>query len=306
MTGRQYPLAMPPRPFGALLTAMVTPMRSDASVDLGAAAALADRLVTDGNDGLVLSGTTGESPTTTDAEKDALLRAVGDAVAGRAHVVAGVGTNDTAHSIELARAAEKAGAHGLMVVAPYYSKPTQAGLIAHVRAIADATGLPVMLYDIPGRSGVEFATDTIVTLAGHPRVVAMKDAKGDLSAATRVRSATDLAWYAGDDAMTLPHLALGGSGLVGVTTHVASRRYRDLIAAFDRGDTAAAADHHRGLQPVVDAIMTRLPGVVAAKAAAHALGMIGCPAVRLPLVPATAAETGVIMAAVAAAGITRP
>jgi len=198
------------RPFGALLTAMVTPMRGDASIDLTGAGSLAERLVADGNDGLVISGTTGEAPTTTDAEKDALLRAVLDAVGSRCQVVAGVGTNDTAHSIELARSAEKAGAHGVLVVAPYYSKPTQAGLLAHVRAIADATGLPVMLYDIPGRSAVEFSTETTIALAAHPRVVAMKDAKGDLSAATRVQAATDLAWYSGDDAMTLPHLALGG------------------------------------------------------------------------------------------------
>lgn len=274
---------------------MVTPMHADGSVDLAAAAALAEYLVDQGNDGLVVSGTTGEAPTTSDVEKDMLLRTVIDAVGSRARVVAGVGTNDTAHSIELARAAEKAGAHGLLLVAPYYSRPTQAGLIAHVMAIADATGVPVMLYDIPARSAVEFTTDTLITLAGHPRVIAVKDAKGDLAAATRVLCRVDLAWYSGDDASTLPQLAIGGAGLVGVTTHVASVAYRQLFDAFDRGDLASAIRIHRRLQPTVDAVMTRLPGAVAAKAALHALGRLPSAMVRLPLVPATTSEVADLM-----------
>lgn len=293
----------PHRPFGRVLTAMVTPMREDSSVDLDAAAALAEHLVSVGNDGLVVSGTTGEAPTTSDAEKQDLLRAVVGAVGGRAHVLAGVGTNDTAHSVHLAGQAAAAGATGLLVVAPYYSRPTQAGLIAHVRAVADATELPVMLYDIPARCGVEFATETTVRLAEHPRVVAMKDAKGDLQAATRVQNATALGWYAGDDAMTLPHVAMGGAGVVGVTSHVATPLYVDLVDALDKGDLLTAVSIHRRLQPAVDAVMTRMPGAVAAKAVLAALGRIPGRAVRLPLATATADEAERLHADVVAAGV---
>ncbi|MGF1645478.1 MAG: 4-hydroxy-tetrahydrodipicolinate synthase [Kineosporiaceae bacterium] len=296
-----HTVAGPSRPFGRLLTAMVTPMRPDGSVDLDAAAALAEHLVAQGNDGLVLNGTTGEAPTTTDAEKRDLIRAVLAAVGERAHVVAGVGTNDTAHSVHLAREAAAAGAHGLLLVAPYYSKPTQAGLIAHTTAVADTTDLPVMLYDIPGRCGVEFTTETIVRLAGHPRIVAMKDAKGDLPAATRVQAAVALGWYSGDDAMTLPHAALGGAGLVGVTSHVASPQYVRLLDAVDKGDLVTAVTVHRGLQPAVDAVMTRSPGAVAAKAVLAAGGRIPTRTARLPLATATDDEAATLHADVTAA-----
>jgi 4-hydroxy-tetrahydrodipicolinate synthase len=175
-------------PFGRVLTAMVSPFTASGELDVEGAQRLATFLVDNGNDGLVLNGTTGESPTTTDAEKERLLRAVVDAVGDRARVVAGVGTNDTAHTIELARAAEKAGAHGLLVVTPYYNRPPQAGLVAHFTAAADATALPVMLYDIPARTGTPIASDTLVRLAEHERIVAVKDAKGDLAdAAVAVR-----------------------------------------------------------------------------------------------------------------------
>ncbi|MGF1661445.1 MAG: 4-hydroxy-tetrahydrodipicolinate synthase [Kineosporiaceae bacterium] len=296
-----HTVAGPSRPFGRLLTAMVTPMRADTSVDLDAAAHLADHLVAAGHDGLVVSGTTGEAPTTTDAEKTDLLRAVVAAVGGRAHVVAGVGTNDTAHSVHLAREAAAAGAHGLLLVAPYYSKPTQAGLIAHATTVADATDLPVMLYDIPGRCCVEFATETIVQLADHPRIVAMKDAKGDLQAATRVQRVVDLGWYSGDGAMTLPHLALGGAGVVGVATHVAGPYYVRMLDAVDKGDLPTALLLHRGLQPVEDAIMTRLPGVVATKAVLAASGRIPGREVRLPLATATGEDAASLHAEVTAA-----
>jgi 4-hydroxy-tetrahydrodipicolinate synthase len=291
------------RPFGAVITAMATPMSDDGALDLTAAAALAEHLVANGHDGLVVSGTTGESPTTTDDEKDALLRAVVEAVGDRAHVVAGVGTNDTAHSIDLARRAAAAGAEGLLVVAPYYSKPTQAGLVAHVRAIADSTDLPVMLYDIPGRSAVEFSTATLIALAAHPRVVAVKDAKGDLQAATRVMSATDLAFYSGDDGLTLAYLCHGGAGVVGVTTHLLGPAFARMVAAVDAGDLAAAVAEHRAVLPLVDAVMTRLPGVVAVKAAMHELGLVPSAMVRLPLVPATEDEVAVLRDSVRAAGL---
>src|SRR5690349_14231101 len=209
-----------PRPFGRLLTAMVTPFAPDGSLDVEGAARLATYLVDEQrNDALVVSGTTGESPTTTDAEKETLLRAVVEAVGDRAQVVAGVGTNDTRHTIELAHAAEKAGAHGLLVVTPYYNKPPQSGLIRHFTAVADASGLPVMLYDIPHRSGVPIATETICRLAEHPRIVAVKDAKSDLIASGQVLSDTDLAYYSGEDALTLPFLSIGAVGVVGTSTH---------------------------------------------------------------------------------------
>jgi 4-hydroxy-tetrahydrodipicolinate synthase len=288
----------PRRPFGRVLTAMVTPMRADGTVDLEAAAALADRLVTEGNDGLVVNGTTGEAPTTTDAEKESLVRSVVGAVGSRAHVLAGVGTNDTAHSLHLARSAEAAGASGLLVVAPYYSKPTQAGLLAHVLEIADAGEVPIMLYDIPGRCAVEFAAQTTVRLAEHPRIVAMKDAKGDLQAATRLHRRTDLGWYSGDDAMTLPHLSLGGAGVVGVTTHLATPQYVTLVDAVDKGDLAAAVGLHRQLQPAVDAVMTRIPGAAAAKAVLAAQRLLPSRAVRLPLAPATDEEAEAIVGCV--------
>src|SRR3954449_5972172 len=193
------PTSTPQTPFGRVLTAMVTPFTADGALDLDGAQRLATHLVDAGNDGLGINGTTGESPTTTDAEKSDLVRAVLEAVGDRAHVVAGVGTNDTHHSIELARAAEKVGAHGLLIVTPYYNKPPQEGLYRHFTAVADATGLPVMLYDIPGRSGVPIKTETLIRLAQHERIVAVKDAKGDLFAAGQVMMATDLVFYSGDD-----------------------------------------------------------------------------------------------------------
>jgi 4-hydroxy-tetrahydrodipicolinate synthase len=293
--------AGPLRPFGRLLTAMVTPMRADGSVDVVAAAALAEHLVAQGNDGLVVNGTTGEAPTTSDAEKADLVRAVVSAVGARAHVIAGVGTNDTAHSVHLARQAAAAGAHALLLVAPYYSRPTQAGLLAHSTTVADATDLPVMLYDIPGRCAVEFATETIIRLAEHPRVVAMKDAKGDLQAATRVQAAAEIAWYSGDDAMTFPHVALGGAGVVGVTTHVASPHYVRLLDALDKGDLITAVTIHRGLQPAVDAVMTRMPGTVSAKALLASAGRIPARTARLPLATATDDEAARLHADVTAA-----
>src|SRR5919112_376739 len=197
-------------PFGRVLTAMVTPFTDDGKLDVEGAQRLATHLVEHGHDGLVVSGTTGESATTTDEEQLTVLRAVLEAVGDRAHVVAGAGTNDTAHSIEKARAAEAAGAHGLLVVTPYYNKPPQAGLAAHFSAVADATGLPVILYDIPARSGVPIATDTLLRLAEHDRIVAVKDAKDDLGAASTVIANTDLAFYSGTDMLNLPLLSVGG------------------------------------------------------------------------------------------------
>ena len=279
-------------PFGRVLTAMVTPMHPDGSLDLERAAGLATRLVDAGNDGLVISGTTGEAPTTSDAEQAALLRAVVDAVGDRAHVLAGVGTNDTAHSIELSRDAEKAGAAGLLAVTPYYSKPPQAGILAHTRAVASATGLPVMLYDIPGRTGAALSTETILALAEHPQVVALKDAKDDLAATSAVLAACDLAVYSGTDVLNLPLLALGAVGVVSVVSHIVTPQVVELVTALAAGDLGRARDVNRRLQPVYDGLF-RTQGVILTKAA---LALVGFPVgpVRLPLVDATKEQISVL------------
>jgi 4-hydroxy-tetrahydrodipicolinate synthase len=281
---------MPAAPFGRLLTAMVTPMTSEGAVDYAGAARLADYLVTQmRNDGLVISGTTGESPTTSDAEKDRLLRTVIEAVGDRATVVAGVGTNDTAHTCELARQAERAGADALLVVTPYYNKPPQNGLVAHFSKVADSTGLPVMLYDIPGRTGLPIATESLLQLAQHPRIVAVKDAKADFGAASLVMAATDLAFYSGDDMVNLPWLSLGAGGFVSVVAHVVGDRLHEMIDAYLAGNVATALRHHRELLPVYTGIMTRTQGVIAVKAALTLLGLPGG-SVRAPLPDATPAE----------------
>lgn len=289
-------------PFGRVLTAMVTPFRSDGSLDVERAADLAARLVDRGNDGLVISGTTGESPTTTDAEKDALLRAVVAAVGGRAVVLAGVGTNDTAHSIAMARAAERAGATGLLVVTPYYSRPPQAGLLAHFTAVADATGLPVMLYDIPARTGLAIETETLLRLAEHPRIVANKDAKGDLFAAQRVLAGSDLAYYSGDDALNLPLLAVGAVGVVSVTGHLIADRHAAMVEALAAGELGKAREINDGALPVTIGVMTRAQGAVMVKAA---LGLVGFPVgpTRLPLVDASPEQLEVLRSDLAAGGV---
>ncbi|GID25848.1 4-hydroxy-tetrahydrodipicolinate synthase [Paractinoplanes brasiliensis] len=292
-----------PRPFGRLLTAMVTPFAPDGSLDVEGAAKLATYLVDEQrNDALVVSGTTGESPTTTDAEKETLLRAVVDAVGDRARIVAGVGTNNTAHTVELAHAAEKAGAHGLLVVTPYYNKPPQAGVAKHFLTVADSVGLPVMVYDIPHRAGTEIATETMCRIAEHDRIVAVKDAKGDLIASSWVLSRTDLAYYSGDDAATLPLLSIGGIGLVGTSTHFTGVLAKDMIEAFERGDNAAALALHRQAMPLFTGIF-RVPGTMLVKAGLNAQGRPAGP-VRSPLVDATAAELDQLRQDAAAAGIT--
>jgi 4-hydroxy-tetrahydrodipicolinate synthase len=293
-------------PFGRLLTAMVTPFSTDGALDLDGAARLAAYLVDEqGNDGLVISGTTGESPTTSDAEKDALLRAVIEAVGDRATVVAGVGTNDTHHTIELARAAEKAGAQALLVVTPYYNKPPQAGLVRHFTAVADSTGLPVILYDIPGRTGIPIATDTLCRLAEHDRIVAVKDAKNDLFATAQVLARTDLAIYSGSDELNLALAAIGSVGAVSVVAHAVGREINQMYDAFFAGDVARAAEINRRLVPVYAGMMTRSQGVITTKAV---LSMAGLPAgpVRSPLIDADDELRELLAADLAAAGIETP
>jgi 4-hydroxy-tetrahydrodipicolinate synthase len=291
------------RPFGRLVTAMVTPFTPSGDLDVDGAQRLATYLVDEQrNDGLVISGTTGESPTTTDEEKDRLLRAVVEAVGDRASVIAGAGTNDTAHSLHLAQAAEKAGADAVLLVTPYYNKPPQTGLLAHFRAVADATGLPAMLYDIPGRTGTAIATETLVALAEHPRIVAVKDAKGDLEASAWVLARTPLAYYSGDDKLTLPLLSVGAVGVVGVPTHVVGSRTKDMIQAYEKGDVAGALAGHRSMLPVYSGFF-RTQAAILTKAALALAGLPGGP-VRPPLVDATDAEIDTLRADLAAAGVT--
>ncbi|MBB2985126.1 4-hydroxy-tetrahydrodipicolinate synthase [Terracoccus luteus] len=281
-------------PFGRVLSAMVTPMRADGTLDLDAAQRLATHLVDAGHDGLVVSGTTGESPTTSADEKDELLRAVLDAVGDRCTVIAGVGSNDTAKSAENAQLAQKAGAHGALVVTPYYNKPPQAGLVAHFRAIADASDLPVMLYDIPGRSGIAIARETYLAVSEHERIVAVKDARADLALAGELMASTGLAWYSGDDAMNLTHFANGAVGFVGVTSQVAPAAYRRLADAAVAGRYDEALELHRGLGPIVHAVMDVTQGAITAKAALVLQGHLADPAVRLPLVPADEDQTALL------------
>jgi 4-hydroxy-tetrahydrodipicolinate synthase len=293
----------PARPFGRVLTAMVTPFTADGSVDLAGAQELATHLVDRGrHDGLVVNGTTGESPTVSDTEQVELLRAVLDAVGDRAVVVAGAGTNDTEHSAEKARAAERAGAHGLLVVTPYYNRPTQRGLLVHFRAVADATDLPVMLYDIPPRSQVPIEVDTLVELAEHPRIVAVKDAKGNLNDVSRTLARTDLAYYSGDDVLNLALLAIGAVGVVSVVGHVVGPQLADLVAAVEAGDLPRARAVNDGLLPVYAAIMGGGQGAMMVKAALHALGLPAGPT-RPPLVDATAEEVAQLRRQLVAGGL---
>lgn len=290
MTG--CPTAAAGRPFGRVLTAMATPFDAEGRLDLDTAVALANRLIEQGNDGLVVNATTGEAPTTTDAEKIELVRAVVDAIGVRNTVIASVGTYDTAHTVHLARETEKAGAHGLMVVTPYYSRPPQTGLLAHFTAVADATGLPMMLYDIPPRSVVPIEVDTLRRLAEHPRIMGVKDAKGDLIAGSEVIAGTDLAYYSGDDGLNLPWLSVGAVGYVSVIGHVVADRLRSMLDSYENGDVNTARTIHNGLLPALRAF-NRVGGVVFAKAALRLRGNgIGDP--RLPLPPITEEQLAAI------------
>ena len=295
------PTAAPGRPFGRVLTAMVTPFTADGVLDLDTAQKLAHQLVERGCDGLVVNGTTGESPTTSDAEKSELVRAVIAAVGERAAVVSGAGTYDTAHSVELAKQAAAAGAHGLLVVTPYYSRPPQTGLVAHFTAVADATELPVMLYDIPPRSIVPISIESLYQLAEHPRIVAVKDAKGDLGGGAEVIATTDLAYYCGDDVLNLPWLSVGAVGVVSVIGNVVVDRLRDMIAAFEAGDVAGARRMHASTLALIRTFFLA-GGVAFGKAALRLTGLdVGEP--RLPMMAADPEQVTAIAAALVAAGV---
>ncbi|WP_193104212.1 4-hydroxy-tetrahydrodipicolinate synthase [Brachybacterium sp. FME24] len=288
----------PVRPFGAVGTAMVTPLTEDGrQVDFEAAQKLAVHICEHGNDLIVVSGTTGEAPTLTDVEKLDLARAVREAVGPEVKLLAGVGTYDTAHSIELARAHAELGLDGLLVVTPYYSKPSQAGVIAHTTAVTEATDLPVMLYDIPGRAGIPLSYETLLRLGEHPQILAVKDAKSDLQQATLVMAETGLAYYSGEDALNLAWLSIGAAGIVSVVGQVAGDLEKVMLEAMDRSDLATARDAHNRLAPLIEATLHRMPGAVAAKAALALQGVLPHAVVRGPHLAADADQLRALGAA---------
>jgi 4-hydroxy-tetrahydrodipicolinate synthase len=282
---------------------MVTPMRDDGSIDLDSAASLAAHLVDHGHDGVVLNGTTGEAPTTHAQEKADLVRAVVDAIGDRALVLAGAGSNDTQHAVRMAEQAAAAGAHGLLVVSPYYSRPSQEGIYQHTVAVADATDLPVMLYDVPGRSGVRYSLATLHRLGAHPRVVAVKDATGDVQAATRAIAETGLACYSGDDGLLLPFLAVGAVGLVSMAGHLVGNELTQVIREFDSGDPAAARATFLSVLPAIDLVCGSGNGALRAKLTLALLGLIPTPAMRLPQAAADEDEVREVRAGLVAAGL---
>ena len=298
------PFATAQAPFGRILTAMVTPFTPDGELDVDAAQRVAEYLVDNGNDGLVVSGTTGESPTTTGEEDGRLLSAVLEAVGDRATIVAGVGTNDTRHTIELTDQAVRIGAHGLLLVTPYYSKPPQAGIRAHIDAVVAAgKDTRVMLYDIQGRTGTKLSNETISHAASHGQVVAIKDASADLERAPWILNETPLAIYSGDDSLNLPWFAYGAVGVVSVVGHVAGELTRDLLEAVEAGDLAKARELNYRIQPMVEALMSHTQGAIASKVALQLLGVLDSGKVRLPLSQAEPETVEIIRRALQSANL---
>jgi 4-hydroxy-tetrahydrodipicolinate synthase len=294
--------------FGEVITAMVTPFSTDGSLDVRGARRLASRLLEHGSDGLVVSGTTGEAPTLRYDEKIALFESVVDEVGGRATVIAGTGTYDTAESVHLTRAAAEAGADACLVVTPYYSKPPQNGLLAHFRAIADAADVPLVLYDIPGRTGRRIERPTMVELAAHDNIVGVKDAVGDASETALLRAELDAAGHddfeilSGDDVLLLPHLAAGAVGIVSVCSHLIGPQIKQIIAAFKDGKVDEAQRVYAGFLPLMTTIMTVTASPIPVRAALEIIGVdVGAP--RLPLVPATDGEVAKIRTALERAGL---
>jgi len=281
-------------PFGQVLIALVTPFTPDGEVDWSGVERHIDDVISAGADGIVVTGTTGETSTLTDAEKLKLVEVGKSVAAGRASIITGGGSNETAHAIELYKASEKAGADGALVVTPYYNKPTQSGILTHFRMVADATDLPVILYDIPGRTGVPIRFETLVRASKHPNIIAVKDAKGDFAEVSRVLNQTDLIYFSGDDANVLPHLSIGATGLIGVTGNITATPYRQIVDAVNAGDLKTATAAHKALEPLVRAVMTHVPGTVAAKYILHGLGRIASARVRLPLVGPEDFEAAII------------
>ncbi|QTG76158.1 4-hydroxy-tetrahydrodipicolinate synthase [Trueperella pecoris] len=293
----------PSRSFGSVSVAMVTPFHPDGSIDIDSACKVAVKLVDDGCDALVLSGTTGESPTTHQPEKNELVREVRAAVGGRAMIIAGAGSNDTAHAVRIARGAEESGAQGLLVVAPYYNRPSQEGVYQHIVAVAESTSLPAMVYDIPGRTGVAISDETLDRLAAHPQIKAVKDATGNVPQGFERLNRTGLEYYSGDDSLNFAWLAHGASGVVSVAGHVIASGLRALVSEVDSGDLPAARAEFAKQAGIIEAIMGGGQGAVMAKEAMKMLGVIESATVRLPLVGASDAELAGLRRALEAEGL---
>lgn len=293
----------PSRSFGSVSVAMVTPFHPDGSIDIDSACKVAVKLVDDGCDALVLSGTTGESPTTHQPEKNELVREVKAAVGGRAMIIAGAGSNDTAHAVRIARGAEESGAQGLLVVAPYYNRPSQEGVYQHIVAVAESTSLPAMVYDIPGRTGVAISDETLDRLAAHPQIKAVKDATGNVPQGFERLNRTGLEYYSGDDSLNFAWLAHGASGVVSVAGHVIASGLRALVSEVDSGDLPAARAEFAKQAGIIEAIMGGGQGAVMAKEAMKMLGVIESATVRLPLVGASDAELAGLRRALEAEGL---
>ena len=288
-------------PFGRLSSAMITPFNKDGAIDWAGVEKLAAHLISTGHDFIVVNGTTGEAPTTSDEEKIEIIKVVKKAMGGKGKVVAGAGNNETSHSIEQAKMAAAAGADGLLVVTPYYNKPPQAGIAAHFKAVADATDLPVMMYDIPGRTGMAIEPDTIVKLSEHPNIVALKDAKGDVASTSWVIKRCGIPVYSGDDILNLPLLSVGAVGFVSVCGHIVGKNLREMLDAWFSGNVARALEIHQQLLPVFTGTF-RTQGAILTKAALNLMGLPGG-YTRLPLVDATAEQIEQLKKDLAAGGV---
>ncbi len=288
-------------PFGRLITAMVTPFTKSGEIDWAGLEKIAAHLISNGNDGIAVNGTTGEAPTTSDDEKDQIIKAVRKVVGDQVKIIAGAGNNETSHSVEQAQRAAKAGADGLLVVTPYYNKPPQAGIAAHFTAMANATDLPLMMYDIPGRTGVEIESETIIKLAEHKKIVALKDAKGNPAATSWVIKQSGIATYSGDDILNLPLLSVGAVGFVSVCGHTVGTELKMMLNAWFAGDTNKALEIHQKLLPVFTGTF-RTQGAILTKAALNLMGLPGG-FTRLPLVDATDAQIAQLKVDLQAGGV---
>jgi 4-hydroxy-tetrahydrodipicolinate synthase len=290
-----------PAPFGRLITAMITPFAKDGSIDWDGVAKLATHLADHGHDAIAVNGTTGEAPTTKSSEKLEIIKVVKSTVGSRVKVLSGAGDNETSYTVEQAKRSTEAGADGLLIVAPYYNKPPQAGIEAHFKAVADATDLPIMMYDIPGRTGVEIESDTIVRLFELPNIVALKDAKGNLAATSDVIARCGIPVYSGDDILNLPFLSIGAVGFVSVCGHTVGNELKAMLDAWFAGDTARALEIHQKLIPVFKGTF-RTQGAILTKAAMTLMGLPGG-TTRLPLVDATPAQIATLREDLIAGGV---
>ncbi len=288
-------------PFGRLITAMVTPFAADGSIDWDGVARLAHHLADHGHDAIAVNGTTGEAPTTKSSEKLEIIKVVKSAVGSRVKVLSGAGDNETSYTVEQAKRSADAGADGLLIVAPYYNKPPQAGIEAHFKAVAAATDLPIMMYDIPGRTGVEIESDTIVRLFEVPNIVALKDAKGNLAATSEVIARSGIPVYSGDDILNLPFLSIGAVGFVSVCGHTVGNELKEMLDAWFAGNTARALEIHQKLIPVFKGTF-KTQGAILTKAAMNLMGLPGG-TTRLPLVDATPAQIATLREDLIAGGV---